>query len=95
MTVEITSFSINSGIVTISGIDCSEENLQRIMRSRDDGSEQEVEFLFDTTQYKDLKNLVYWMHRQKATSGCRPWGEALNALRGTVTDISSKYRNWE
>lgn len=95
MTVEITSFSINSGIVTISGIDCSEENLQRIMRNRDDGAEQEVEFLFDTTQYKDLKNLVYWMHRQKATNGCHTWGEALNALRGTVTDISSKYRNWE
>ena len=40
MTIEVISTSIRSGVVRIYGIDCSEENLQRMERIRDDGTER-------------------------------------------------------
>ena len=57
MTIEVTSTSICSGIVRIYGIDCSEENLQRMERIRDDGTEREVVFVFDTKN--DQKSFEY------------------------------------
>lgn len=95
MMIEITSVSLNRGIVNIFAIDVSEENLQRIERTRDDGAEQEVEFIFDTHQKEDFLYLNRWMKKQKATKGCSTWGEALNSILGTITAISAKYRNWE
>lgn len=43
MTIEVTSTLIRSGVVRIYGIDCSEENLQRMERIRDDGTERKLE----------------------------------------------------
>ena len=40
MTIEVTSTLIRSGVVRIYGIDCSEENLQRMVWIRDDGTER-------------------------------------------------------
>ena len=47
MTVEITSIDIKEGIVTITAIDVSEENLQMLERNRED-VEKEISFIFDT-----------------------------------------------
>lgn len=94
--IEITSVSLNQGVVNILAIDVSEENLQRLERTRDDGFEQEVEFVFDTHQKEHFLYLNRWLRKQKATKGCSTWGgEALHSILGTITTISAKYRNWE
>lgn len=95
MTVEITSVNLNDGVVTITAIDCSEENLQRLERLRDDGIEREVKFLIDTHNQKDYCYLSRWLKRQKATAQARTWGEALHSIYGTVTTINGKYRVWD
>lgn len=94
MTVEITSMNVKEGIVTITAIDVSEENLQMLERNRDD-VEKEVVFIFDTHESKSYHYLYSWLHRQKVTEGCSTWGEALNAVIGIITTISQKYRNWD
>ena len=43
MTIEVVSISITNKIVTITALDVSEEHLQWIERSRNDGFEKEVE----------------------------------------------------
>lgn len=95
MTVEIVDASVKNKIVTINAIDVSEENLQRLERERDDGFEKEVSFVFDTTDKKTLLYLQNFMRRQKITSGCNTWGQALQAIAGTHTSISGKYRVWD
>lgn len=95
MTVEIVSVCLNEGIVTITAIDCSEENLQRIERTRDDGFEKELEFLFDTHTKRDYLDFYRWMKGQKSARQARTWGEALRSVNGTVTTISCKHRVWE
>lgn len=95
MLVEIVSTQLDNGVVKISAIDCSEENLQRLERIRDDGVEKEVEFLFDTHNRKCYWDFYKWLKSQKATSRAGTWGEALFAVIGTVTTISNKYRVWE
>lgn len=95
MEIEITGISIHKGVVTITANDVSDINLQRIERTRDDGSENSVDFIFDT---KDEKTYIYlrkWLKRQKVTQGCKTWGEALHSVLGTITDISQKYRSWD
>lgn len=94
MTVEITGTTVKNGIVTITAIDVSEEHLQRMERTRDDGFEKELAFLFDTHQKQVYKYLYGWLKRQKSTRGCTNWGEALASVTGTVTTISAKYRDW-
>ncbi len=96
MTVEITEVLLETGgLVTIFGVDCSEENLQRMERTRDDGFEKAVEFRFDTKQPKSCTYLYKWLKAQKAAKGKDTWGAALQAVVGTVTTINAKYRNWE
>lgn len=92
MTVEITSVSLKDGICRISAIDCSEENLHRIERTRDDGFEREVEFVFNTKNKTEFLYLRNWLKRQKITRDCKTYGEALNSILGTITSISGKYR---
>ena len=78
MTIEVTSTSICSGIVRIYGIDCSEENLQRMERIRDDGTEREVVFVFDTKMIKNLLNICpvgYTVRRSRKR--VRPMGKHL------------------
>lgn len=94
MTVEIISTSLVNGICTITAIDCSEENLQRIERMRDDGFEQEVIFIFDTTVKSQCTYICKWLKAQKATIGCKTYGEALHSVCGTVTSINKKYRGF-
>lgn len=91
MTVEITSVSLNQGVVVIQAIDCSEENLQRMQRIREDCIERELCFVFDTKQKNDYVYLRKWLHRQKATKDAKTWGEALHAVYGTITTISGKF----
>ena len=95
MYVEITAVSIVSGNVIIEAIDVSEENIQRLERTRDDGFEQELKFVFDTREKNDFFYLRNWLKRQKSTQECATWGEALNSVYGTVTSISQKYRVWD
>lgn len=95
MTVEITHVSLNQGIVTITAIDCSEENLQRMERNRDDGFETEINFVFDTHCEKDYLYFSSWIRRQKVTRSAKTWGEALNAIQGIITTISGMYKVWE
>lgn len=95
MDIEITSAEIRDGIVTITGIDVSEENLRRMERMRDDGAEMEVKFCFDSREPKELKYLHDWLKRQKAVRNRNTWGEALNSIIGTITVIGRKYRSWD
>lgn len=95
MMIEITAVSIRNAVVTIDGIDISEENLQRMERIRDDGFEKQVVFVFDTHDPEAQHYLYRWLKRQKATQGCKTWGLALNAITGTHVTISQKYRSWE
>lgn len=93
MTIEITSISVDKGIVSITAIDCSEENLQRLERIRDDGFQKELTFIFDTSCKNDFTYLHNWLHRQKVVKEQKPktWGEALNSVYGIITTISGKY----
>lgn len=87
MTVEITAAVIKNGIVTISCIDCSEENLNRMMRNRDDGGFQiTFDIIIDTKEAQGLNALRKWLKRQACTKDKKTWGDALQALRGTVTE---------
>lgn len=95
MTVEITSTFILHGVVNITAVDVSEENLQRMERFRDDGEDQEILFVFDTRDSKGFNNLRKWLKSQKATKGSETYGEALHATVGTITDIPRRYRSWE
>jgi len=91
MTIEIISVSVSQGVVTIQAIDCSDENLQRMQRTRDDGFEKEISFIFDTRRKSDYEYLRKWLHQQKATKGAKTWGDALHSIYGTVTTISGKF----
>lgn len=95
MTVEITDVDVEQGVVSITAVDCSEENLQRLERLRDDGQEVEVKFMFDTHERYDYMYLLRWLRNQKITKSAKTWGEALRSVCGTVTSISNKYRVWE
>ena len=50
MDIEIISVEIKKGIVMITGIDVSDENLRRMERMKDDGMQTEVIFYFDSHQ---------------------------------------------
>ena len=99
MTIEINSVELSSsGIVKINAVDCSEINLQRIERNRDDGGfAQEVQFVFDTKDKNTFLYLRKFLKKQKATRGCSTYGDALQSIVGTITTISSfyKYRTWD
>ena len=92
MLVEILSVSIKKGIVEIQALDVSEENLARMERMRDDMNNPEITFLLDTREEKVLTYLNNWLHRQKAVrkQECTTWGQALQAVVGTITTISGK-----
>lgn len=92
MTIEIQDVIVKKGIVRIIAIDCSEENLQKLERLRDDCYQKELQFVFDTRGNKsDCRYLTYWLHQQKATAGCKTFGEAFYRIIGTITTISGKY----
>lgn len=95
MTVELTSVALDKGMVMFTAVDCSEENLQRMERMRDDGFEKELEFLFDTHKRNEYLYLRRWLKRQKATRQAETWGDALRSVCGTITTISRAYRVWE
>ena len=95
MTVEIVTATLTKGIVTLTAIDCSEENLRRMERWRDNKEEKMMEFVFDTTIRKDYLHFRKWMKQQKVTREAKTWGEALNAISGIITDINGKYRVWD
>lgn len=92
MTVEITSVTLDQGMVMFSAVDCSEEHLQKLERTRDDGFVEEMEFFFDTHVEKDYRYLFRWLKRQKAAGQAGTWGDALRSVCGTVTTISGAYR---
>lgn len=93
MTVEITGACIKNGFIRIEAVDVSEENLQRMERVRDDGFEKIVEFIFDSRETETFAYLRSWLKRQKATKGCVTYGQAVQAVVGTITTISKKYRS--
>ena len=84
MTIEVTSTLIRSGVVRIYGIDCSEENLQRMVWIRDDGTERK-------NDQESFEYLSCWLHRQKITKESATYGEALKKIIGIITTISGKY----
>lgn len=95
MTVEIISARIEKGVIYITAVDISEENLQRIERTRDDGNERELELVFDTRDSKARNYIYNWLKNQKKTRTCTTWGEAIRAVVGIITDIGVYYRSWE
>ena len=94
MDVEIISYAVKDGIVSISAIDISDYNLQRLERLRDD-QERELEFVFDTSKKEEFPYLHKWLKRQKVTKEAKTWGEALRSVVGIFTTINGKYRNWQ
>ena len=101
MTIEITSTDITNRIVTINATDVSEEHLQRMERTRDDGFERELTFSFDLCARTENIYLYRFLHRQKAVKDILAAGEhltlkeALQATVGTVTQINGKYLNMD
>lgn len=72
MTIEIEEVTVKDGIVRITALNCSEENLQKLERLRDDCYQKELQFVFDTRNNKsDCIYLTYWLHHQKVTAGCK------------------------
>lgn len=99
MTIEIISASIISKhAIQITAINCSEEHFERMQRLRDDGVEQEIQYYFDSTaEPKAFYVLRKWLQKQKATAKAETWGEALQAVVGTITESYGigKYRVME
>lgn len=91
MDVEILSVQLNEGIVYFFCNDISDENLRRLERMRDDATEEEVTFVFDTHNEKEYKSLRYWLRNQKASKGASTWGQALQSVVGTITVIPTKF----
>ena len=94
MTVEITGYSIDKGLVRIYANNVEESNLARMERTRMD-MEQEVVFAFDTTQAKEFSSFRTWLKSQKATKDCGTYGEALKVILGIITYIPNKYREFD
>ncbi len=97
MTIEVTTYEINDGVVSLFGVDCSEEHLQWLERGRED-REVELEFQFDSHEIKDMTYLNNWIHRKssaqkKAIDEAQPktWGNALQCLSGHIVTLSGKY----
>ena len=95
MLIEISGVALNKGIVSIFGMDVSEENLQRIERNRFDDGEEEITFIFDTRNERVQQDFCRWLKQQKAAKGKTTYGEALRATVGTIVYISGRYRSWE
>lgn len=100
MTIEITSVTLNNGIIVISAVDVSEENLQRFERVRDDGIENEITFAIDMHIEKDYIYIGKWLARQKVvknlTGDDRNWGTVLNSIIGIKTNSpAGRYRVWK
>ena len=94
MTVEITGYSIDKGLVRIYGNNVEETNLERMERTRMD-MEQEVVFAWDTTKAKEFTYFRRWLKAQKITRGCGTYGAALKCIRGIITTIPNKYREFD
>lgn len=90
--VEIKSVELNKGLVTICCNDVSDDNLERLERLRDDGTEKEVSFVFDSHDKKDYIFLRNWLRNQKVTKDATTWGEALNSIVGIYTQLPGKFR---
>ena len=97
MTIEITHASIENHLVRILANDVSEEHYQRILRTRDDFDERELEFIFDLDDKRQYRYLYRFLKGQKAVQRSKPkyLREALNATIGTVTDLSGAFVNWD
>ncbi len=92
MTVEITSATMDQGVIIIEAIDCRDETLQRIERYRDDYIVRELTFVFDTkNDQKAFRYFIHWLKDQRAVKGCRTYGDAFRSIIGTITDISGRY----
>ena len=97
MTIEITAASINNHVVEIQAIDISEEHLQRIERTRDDGFERELLFTFDLRNKEQNIYIYRFLHHQKRVQEKHPslLIDALQCTVGTVTSMSGKFLNYE
>lgn len=92
MLIEITSVSLHkeTKVLVISGIDATRtRDLATVARARD--IEIHRECVFDTMDEAQFKYITKWLHRQKITKGCKTYGEALQAVVGTVTQIKNWY----
>ena len=97
MTIEITSATIHNKIVEIEANDVSEEHLQRIERTRDDGFERELLFTFDLRNKEQNIYIFKFLRRQKRVQEKKPslLIDALQCTVGTVTSMSGKYLNYD
>lgn len=97
MTIEITAVNLKEGVVVISCIDCSEENLSHIMRNRDDGGfQRELDIIIDTKESYQYNALRRWLKKQSCTKDKKTWGDALQSIVGIVTETYGigKYIVW-
>ena len=87
--VEVTSVSIQNGIVVFEAVDISEARLEWLERTRTDQPEKVVEIIYDTHDSRQANQLRNWIKSQKVTKNCTTWGEALRAVLGTI--VPTKY----
>lgn len=59
MTIEIEEVTVKDGIVRITALNCSEENLQKLERLRDDCYQKELQFVFDTRNNKSDRTVKH------------------------------------
>lgn len=98
MEVEIIGSKIDSreGIIYIYCLNQEILEEERWNRERTD-EEREITFVFDVSDIKDSPSDYRYLYRflksQKAVKalGSSTWGQALEALTGTITQISKRY----
>lgn len=95
MEVEITGIAFVNGDVFIYSNDVSETHLSYIERTGDD-EETNITFCFSKKK-SQLRLATQWLHEQKAVQNAKPktFGEAFNAVIGTITTIPAQYRIYE
>ena len=84
------------GTVRLTARDVSEERLQFLERTRNDGAEKEVVFEWHTRDARQFRAMRRWLKQQSATREARTFGEAMLVVAGIITESpAKKYRVWE
>jgi len=97
-TIEIIGTSITTDhVVQLICQDVSDEHLQYLERVRDDLPQEDIVYEYDTSDPKQFWALRSWLKKQKATQkpDIKTWGQALNAVIGTVVEAPRWRRTWD
>ena len=98
MTIEVIEMTIidrMNGTVRMTAKNISEERIQFLERTRDDGFEEEVMFEWNTKDERQFRAMRKWLKQQKVTQSAKTFGEAMSFVSGITTESpAKKYRVW-